>query len=280
MFSGGFQGIASEEQVVGLTLYTDTHIIRGSIHTRQRRITDILNDAEHDFLVLTDVVMDDLGSRAVAARAEYVQVNLASVLFAVADNTVEAIPELRTAKVPEQAMISIPPFRIVGHIHLLPERNLRDALAELVGGFVPATDAYYWSDSMGEARANAAIVAFNHARAQIMAPHREVDPWEGLDRSAGAGERAPDAVGSVPTDVASTSTVPGSQDPWGASPPPDTERSGVQDPWGFERQAPGGQEPATPSAADAPDAPSNPWGGPGGDPWGTGRKPRDDESSG
>jgi len=27
------------------------------------------------------------------------------------------------------------------------------------------------------------MVAFNHSRAQILAPHREVDPWAGLTRS-------------------------------------------------------------------------------------------------
>jgi hypothetical protein len=271
----GMRGIAADEQNVVLTLYTDAYVVRGSMRTRQRRVTDILNDAEHDFLVLTDVVMDEYGSRTIAARAEYVQVNLAAVLFAVADTPIEPVPELRTPKVAEEAMISIPPFRIVGRIHLLPERNLRDALAELIGRFVPVTDAYYWSDGVGEARTSAAMVAFNHSRAQVLAPHREVDPWEGLSRSE-AAERAtnpaPDAIGDVPRDAASTSAPTGSQDPWrgaGASGEarPDT---GVQDPWGFERQVP-----AEGTAGEA----SNPWGGPGGDPWGAGQR-REEETPG
>jgi hypothetical protein len=268
-----FQGIAGEEQVIVLTLYTDAYVIRGTIHTRQRRLTDILNDAEHDFLVLTDAVMDEYGSRSVAGRAEYVQVNLSAVLFAVGDSSIEPVPELRTPKVPEQAMISIPPFRIVGRIHLLPQRNLRDALEELIGRFVPVTDAYYWSDSAGEARTTAPMIAFNHSRAQILAPHREVDPWEGLSRGE-AAERAtnpaPDAIGVVPAGAASTSEATGSQDPWAADgasatePPRDT---GIPDPWGFERQPP-------PPGGEA----SNPWGGPGGDPWGAGKPRSEDEA--
>jgi hypothetical protein len=79
-------------------------------------------------------------------------------------------------------MISIPPFRITGRIHLLPERDLREALSELTGRFLPVTDATYWSDTVGEARNTAPMVAVNHARAQILAPHREADPWAGLDR--------------------------------------------------------------------------------------------------
>jgi hypothetical protein len=46
------------------------------------------------------------------------------------------------------------------------------------------TDATYWSDSLGEGRQTAPIVAVNHARAQILAPHRVVDPWAGLDGTA------------------------------------------------------------------------------------------------
>ena len=253
----GLDAIAANEQPVNLTLYTDAYVVRGKLLTRQRRVTDMLNEAEHDFLVLTEAVMDEYGSRTVAAKSEYVQINLAAVLFAVADTAVESIPELRTPKVSEQAMISIPPFRIVGRIHLLPERSLREALAELTGRFVPVTDTVYWSDTVGEARTSAALVAFNHNRAQILAPHREVDPWEGLNRSAGlaadAGDRAPDAVGDVPADAASTSTP-----------------AGAQDPWGFERSSPAEEGPAEPE-------PSNPWGGPSGDPWGASRRPSSDD---
>jgi hypothetical protein len=107
------------------------------------------------------------------------------VLFAVGDSPVQPVPELRTPKIPEQALISIPPFRITGRIHLLPERDLRDALEELTGRFLPVTEATYWSDSVGEARTTAPLIAFNHGRAQILAPHREVDPWAGIVRGPG-----------------------------------------------------------------------------------------------
>ena len=44
------------------------------------------------------------------------------------------------------------------------------------------------------------VVAVNHNRAQILAPHREVDPWAGLDRS---GESAP----ATDTSATGTSTA-------------------------------------------------------------------------
>ena len=167
-------------QSMELTLYTDSYIIRGTAETRERRVTDILNHAEHEFLVLRETTLDEYGSRSIAVQSEYSQVNLASVLFAVANDFVGAAPELRMPKVPEEALIIIPPFRITGRIHLLPERNLVDALGELIGRFVPVTDAAYWSDSVGEARQAATMVAVNHSRTQILAPHRVVDPWADL----------------------------------------------------------------------------------------------------
>lgn len=191
------------ERPVALTLYTDAYVVRGTVLTRKRRISDLLNHAEHDFLVVSDVTMDEFGAHDLAVRADFAQVNLAAVLFAVADIPVEPMRELRTPKIAETALISVPPFRITGRIHLMPEPDLRNALSELVGRFVPVTEATYWSDVVGEAKQSAAMVAVNHARAQILAPYREVDPWAGLDRSAehaaaagsGADEGADDGAG-------------------------------------------------------------------------------------
>ena len=178
--------IGAEPSLVPLTLYTDAFVIKGTIRSRQGRITDILNQADEGFLVLSDAVVDEYGSRGTPVRTEYAQVNLSAVLFAVADSPVEARPDLRTPKVPEQALISIPPFRVIGRVHLLAERDLREALGELTGRFIPVTDATFWSDQIGEARTAAPMVAINHERAQILAPHREVDPWAGLDRGGDA----------------------------------------------------------------------------------------------
>jgi hypothetical protein len=176
-----------EEQPLAVTLHTDAFVIRGQVASRQRRVTDILNNAERDFLVLTDVVLDEYGAHGGTTRADFAQVNLASVLFAIADAAVESFPEMRTPKVQAEALISLPPFKIIGQIHLMPDNNLRDALAQLTGRFVPVTEATYWSDSLGEARTSSPLLAFNHARAQILAPHRAVDPWEGIQGGGGAG---------------------------------------------------------------------------------------------
>lgn len=183
---------ATAPRALPLTLYTEQFVIRGTVETRQHRISDILNNTENPFLVLEDVALEEHGSADPPLRAEFAQVNLGSVLFAVALTTVEPMRELRTPKVAERALVSIPPFRVVGHIHLMPERNLRDALHELQGRFLPVTDATFWADGVGGSRTTVPMVAVNHARAQFFAPYREVDPWAGI---AGGGTVAPVQAG-------------------------------------------------------------------------------------
>ncbi len=178
-----------DEAQVGITLYTDAYFVRGSIGTRQRRLSDMLNLADEDFLVLADAVFERFGQRHISRRAPFAQVNLGAVLFAVASTTVEAVPELRTPKVSEPALISIPPFEIVGRIHLLPERELRDALKELTGRFIPVTDATYGSDVAGEAPQQATMVAVNHSRAQILSPYE-------IGSATGVGDAGSSAFGT------------------------------------------------------------------------------------
>jgi hypothetical protein len=173
---------------VELTLYTDALITHGTVRTSQRRITDILNLSEEPFLVLEDVLVEELGTRGEPIRADYAQVNLDAVLFAVVNEPARDAPELRTPKTKEQAILSIPPFKVVGTIHLLQTGgDLRQALVELTGRFIPVTDATYWSDPLGEARQQALLLAVNHKRTQILAHYTAVDPWAGLGGPASQG---------------------------------------------------------------------------------------------
>lgn len=173
---------------VSLTLYTDALISHGHVRTRQHRVTDILNLAEAPFLVLEDVTVTEIDGRGDPIRAAFAQINLDAVLFAVADTPVTPSPELRTPKIQEPVLVSVPPFTLVGTIHLLPTSgNMREALTELEGHFLPVTDATYWSDRMGVERRTAMMLAVNHRRAQILAQYAPAD---------GAGN--PDAADDAP----------------------------------------------------------------------------------
>jgi hypothetical protein len=175
-------------RTIPMTLYTEQFIVRGAIETRQHRVTDILNDAVQPFLILEEVSLEELGTRELATRADYAQVNLSSILFAVSLQAVEPIRELRTPKIAERALVSIPPFRVIGNVHLLPDRSLRDPVGGPRTPFVPVTDAVFWSDRLGGGRQHAAMVAVNQARAQILAPYPELRAAADLEAGAGPGE--------------------------------------------------------------------------------------------
>jgi hypothetical protein len=127
------------------------------------------------------VTVEEYGDRGQTIRSDFAQVNLDTVLFAVANTPVEASPELRTPKQPAAAIVLVPPFRITGTIHLMAgDATIREALSDLEARFIPVTDATYWSDERGEGKQSSLVVAVNHKRCQILAQHREVDPWAGL----------------------------------------------------------------------------------------------------
>jgi hypothetical protein len=177
-------GFGGASRTIPLTLFTDAFTVRGRLETRHRRLTDALNEATDGFIVLSDVTFDEFRSASNLIRADYGQINLSSVLFVTSDADVDADPSLATPRVSEEALISVPPFRILGRIHLEAGRSLRDALGELRGRFVPVTQATHWSDALAEARTTVSFLAVNHARCQILAPHQEVDPWAGLGSPA------------------------------------------------------------------------------------------------
>lgn len=161
------------EQLLGLTLYTEAFVVRGDVRTRRRRMSDVLNDAEHEFVVLRDVELIEFGVQRPPIRSQFAQVNFDAILFAVASERIEPTPEMRLNKLAETAFISIPPFSVIGRIHVMPEPDLSLGLDELTARFIPVTDAAFWADLIRVPRRTAPMIAVNHARAQILAPYVE-----------------------------------------------------------------------------------------------------------
>lgn len=183
-----FDAWSGATREVDVTLYTDAFVIRGRVQSTQRRLSDLLNFSDSDFLVVSEATFEALGDRSSVHRAPFAQVNLSAVLFAVADTPTEPSPELRQRKTPAPALISIPPYRVTGRIHLPPHEDLRAALTELGGRFVPVTDATFVAERLGEPEQAAAMVAVNHARAQILSPYGDEDGITAAAGSAGADE--------------------------------------------------------------------------------------------
>ena len=120
--------VGLEPVTVELTLFTDSLVVTGRVTTPHRRVTDILNLAEGPFLVLDQVTVDEHGTRGQMSSLPVAQVNLDTILFAIADSVIEPNPTTGGVK-PAAALISVPPFSVAGNVHLLGDGDARAALA-------------------------------------------------------------------------------------------------------------------------------------------------------
>jgi hypothetical protein len=150
-----------------LTLATDRLVIQGTVLTRVRQLTDLLNEPDATHVVLQDTTFMDVGSRQVVANAAVAQVQLSDVLFVHSSGPVESASSQRMPKQPVKATLLLPPFTVEGQIYLPYEAELRIALAAFEDRFILVTSAKYWAYSVAEPPNYVELLAVNHARAHI-----------------------------------------------------------------------------------------------------------------
>ncbi|MGD0861304.1 MAG: hypothetical protein ABSA21_00900 [Candidatus Limnocylindrales bacterium] len=160
-------GSMNPVQELPLTLVTDKLIIQGTVLTRVRRLTDLVNDPDTAHLVLQDATFMELGSRRVVANGIVAQVRLSDLLFVHSSEPTESGSNLRMPKQPVKATLLLPPFTVQGTIHLPYEAELRLALEAYGERFVPVTGARYWAYSVAELPTNADLLVVNHGRAHV-----------------------------------------------------------------------------------------------------------------
>lgn len=150
-----------------LTVVTPHLIIQGTLQSRLRRLTDVLNDPSAEHLILFDATFMEVGSRRVLAGPSLAQVQLGDVLFVHANAETESASQVRTPKQPVRAVLLAPPFTIEGEVHLPYEAELHQALDGMTGRFVPITKARYWAYGVAESPNYVDMLALNHARSHV-----------------------------------------------------------------------------------------------------------------
>jgi hypothetical protein len=154
-------------QAMPLTLVTAQMIIQGTVQTRLRRLTDVLNEPDITHIVLLDASFLEPGSRRLVARAAFAQIQLSEILFTHANGPTESGAEMRTPKQAVPATLLMPPFTIEGQIHLAYESELKIALEAYGGRFLPVTGARYWAYGVAESPNQVDLLVVNHARAHV-----------------------------------------------------------------------------------------------------------------
>lgn len=133
-----------------LTLVTPSLVIEGTFHTRLRRLSDVLNEAGTEHLILSGARVMDLGSRRVVAGPGVVRVQLNDVLFAHRNAPADAGAEMWTSMQPVKSVLLVSPFTIEGQIHLGYESEMIRALDAQASSFITVSAATYWAYSVAE----------------------------------------------------------------------------------------------------------------------------------
>jgi hypothetical protein len=161
---GSFNPPLSMQVVVA----TSGLMIQGTLKTRLRRLTDVLNEPTAEHLILFDATFMEFGSRRAVAGPGTAQIPLDDVLFAHTTGPTESGAEQRVPKQPIQAVVVVSPFTIEGDVHLAYEAELHQGLDALTGRFVPVTRARYWAYSVAESPNHVDLLAVSHSKAHII----------------------------------------------------------------------------------------------------------------
>lgn len=169
--SGGYParmfGAFSPTQELPLTIATTTMIVQGTVLTRVKRLTDIVNEPDLAQLVLRDAKFMEFGSHKVIARGGAAHIPVGEILFLHSNAPTELNAAMRMPRQPVEATLLLPPFTIEGTIYLAYEAELRIALAAHMDRFLAVTNALYWAYGPAEASNTVELMAVQHARAQI-----------------------------------------------------------------------------------------------------------------
>jgi hypothetical protein len=160
-------GTFSPIQELPLTFVTDKLVIQGTVLTRVKRLTDLLNEPDTAHIVLQNSSFMEVGSRRVISQGAWAQVRLSDVLFVHTNGETDSGGTARMPKHPVKATLLLPPFTVEGTIHLPYESELRIALDAFGDRFVPVTDAKYWAYSVAESPNTVELLCVNHARAHV-----------------------------------------------------------------------------------------------------------------
>jgi hypothetical protein len=182
-------GTFNPAQSLPVTIVTPELVVHGTIQTRLRRLTDVVNEPDAVHLILFDATFMEVGSRRVVVGPAVSQIQLPDVLFVHTNGPTESGTEARTPKQAIRATLMTPPYTIEGQIHLPYESELHQALDAFGGRFVPVTAARYWAYGVAESPNYVDLLVVNRARAHIaIAPGVE---WLKEDPNLGRGAPTP-----------------------------------------------------------------------------------------
>lgn len=168
---------------VAVELYTSAYRITGTINTPFRRVAEILNQLPSGHVTIEDATVVEYGSATPAPPVASALVAVDQILVMVADGLGggEARDEMRIQKQPAWAVLSMPPLRLDGTVHVPVGSRAVDGLLNTADRFVPMTDVRLSSGADPSLDRTIPILAMRRDRAQVIVvtdgpPRRDAAP--------------------------------------------------------------------------------------------------------
>lgn len=164
----GFEGFASVESVA-VEIYTSAYRISGTIHTPFRRVAEILNQLPSGHVTIEEARIEEHAAGGLASPAGTAHVAVDEILVMVAPGLAgEPRAEMRIQKQPATAVLSMPPLRVAGTVHVPIGSRAIDGFLNVAERFVPMTDARLTSAAHPALDRKVPILAVRRDRAQVM----------------------------------------------------------------------------------------------------------------
>jgi hypothetical protein len=164
----GLGGYATVREVE-VELFTSAYRVAGTIHTPFRRVAELLNQLPGAHLAIENATITEHGMDVPAERVSAAQVTVDEVIVLLAPGLVgESSSEMRILKHPAHAILSIPPLRLEGTIHVPVGSRPVDGLLNVPDRFMPMTDVSLTSPAHPTLDRTVPILALRRDRAHVI----------------------------------------------------------------------------------------------------------------
>ena len=163
---------------IEIEVFTESDVIKGRLSTSEARLSDTLNYELPHVLVLANASSPPLERPDEPPdRSAFAHLNTLSIVFTVSLTPEPSLEKRQQSsrfdyveKEPHQAVVSAPPFRFEGRLHLPKEDDVERSLWALTPSFVPLTDVTVRLTGHSDLTWHREVVILNRRKAQIMLP--------------------------------------------------------------------------------------------------------------
>jgi hypothetical protein len=156
-------------QAVHVEIYTAAYRISGTIHTPFRRVAEILNQLPSGHVAVDDATVEEFSAAEPLPPAASTLVAVDEILAMAAPGLAgEARAEMRIQKQPAWAVLSIPPLRLDGTVHVPVGTRAADGLLNVADRFLPMTDVRLSCAAYPSLDQEIPVLAVRRDRAHVM----------------------------------------------------------------------------------------------------------------